>query len=338
MLKIEVYDQSGICIETKNFNQNLIRIGRHSSNDLILANLNISRFELHLEQLPDQTWKYIHNGKSHQFNEYREVWIDTYKLRFFNLSLLDDQKTSHVYHRWVLFQNIFMVTSFEFLFFAIWFFDRVLSNPAILTWTQHLQDFMLIHILIYGPALLISLLSKAINQEYRFMRFLPIAYASGFFFILIEQDLFGLRWILGEKMQLESNYKALHLLLVLWASWLTLKVLFESWPKWVRGLSALCGTLLMALLLNHSYLRIGEVYRFTDIHAPPLMGPWSHLPLQTWPEAEKEIAANLKELSNQAESLKDDDDDEEETDTTTDDLSASKDLTPKTPPPAEVQK
>ena len=61
MLKIEVYDQSGICIETKNFNQNLIRIGRHSSNDLILANLNISRFELHLEQLPDQTWKYIHN-------------------------------------------------------------------------------------------------------------------------------------------------------------------------------------------------------------------------------------------------------------------------------------
>jgi hypothetical protein len=197
---------------------------------------------------------------------------------------------------------------------------------------------MLIHILIYGPALLISLLSKAINQEYRFMRFLPIAYASGFFFILIEQDLFGLRWILGEKMQLESNYKALHLLLVLWASWLTLKVLFESWPKWVRGLSALCGTLLMALLLNHSYLRIGEVYRFTDIHAPPLMGPWSHLPLQTWPEAEKEIAANLKELSNQAESLKDDDDDEEETDTTTDDLSASKDLTPKTPPPAEVQK
>jgi hypothetical protein len=181
MLKIEVYDQSGICIETKTFNQSLIRIGRHSSNDLILANLNISRFELHLEQLPDQTWKYIHHGKSHQFNEYREVWIDTYKLRFFNLSVLDDQKTSHVHHRWVMFQNIFMVTSFEFLFFAIWFFDRVLSNPASLTWTQHLQDFMLIHILIYGPALLISLLSKAINQEYRFMRFLPVAYASGFF-------------------------------------------------------------------------------------------------------------------------------------------------------------
>jgi hypothetical protein len=271
MVLVEVFTHSGERIDREIFRQELIKFGRHSSNDLILPDLRTPLF----------------GGAVHSRTEIltqKEILTGPYRILFTNLTWLDQQPdlthsqnlasapksfknlktwpwaSSKSLRLWVIFNAIYLS-----------YFTFMTSQKH--DWVGVLVEFFGLNGILLIPSVGLSILCKAINREYRFLALLKIHIGAAFAWSFFNLDFFGLRWAFGDLLTSKVIPDAIHILAGAFVLYLISEVIFDHIRKPIRLSLFGIGALIAFFGLFHKYLPLRDQFQFVAHDDFPLVYP-----------------------------------------------------------------
>jgi hypothetical protein len=295
---VEVFTLSGERVHREIFRQDSLKFGRHSSNDLILAD---PRAPLYCGSVKAQT----------EVATQMEIIAGPYRLRFTNLSWLDqlpdlpadlplgpdqelDQKPNqelksrpeHLISSATLpptpttIRNLKPWSWLSSMSLWIWILFNLahLSYFTFMTsqkhdWVGVLVEFFGLNAILLIPTVALAILSKAINREYRFIALLKIHIGAAVAWSFFNLDFFGLRWIFGDGLRSKIIPDTVHILAATIVLYLLSEIIFDHIRKYVRIALFGIGAIIAAFGLFHKYLPLRDQFQFTTQDNFPLVYP-----------------------------------------------------------------
>lgn len=318
MILVEVFKQTGERVDHQVIRKAQVSFGRHSSNDLIIPDLSIPLYAGVLSLEPDLPNK-------------KEVILGDYRLRFTNLLWMDQLpeispsasvKTDSIISLQnsqetpLLGQNSTAVetTTTEAAVKTVWSTHRgwgviwILFNIAYLIhqssmisikrdWVSVVVEFFALNAVLLIPTTILSILSQAINRQYRFLPILRVNIAIACAWSFLNLDFFGLRWLLGEWALSNALMNLLHITTASFFFYQLSLLIFDHLRESLRRGLFIAATLLAGFALFHKYLPFRDQFQFHSMIDRPLIYPW----FEEKPMAPTELTAILsKQMAEQS--------------------------------------
>lgn len=307
MMLIEVFNSHGQRLEKEIFQKELVKVGRHSSNDFIIADLKIPLHWFEVVKEKENEWKIRLPDREEVFTTLLEIKVDIYLLRFVNLEWMDEQPHSgSLLNREPLSFKLQKARSLQLwilfnLFYTVYF---VLVTWQKKYWIDYVNEFFIVNAIIFVPAFVLSILSQAINKKYRFKELFYIQIIGLFILSFIKLDFFGLRWIIGEW----ASFRILvHILLLGLAAFYVFRVsqiIFDHIRRpWRLGILGL-ASLIAVFVLFQKHLPLKDNYQFFQKDDGPLLYPLFEKSPISIQDLTESLSQQMSKQSGRAEKLK----------------------------------
>lgn len=310
MILVEVFKQTGERIDHQVIRRGQVSFGRHSSNDLIIPDLSIPLYAGVLFLDPDLPNK-------------KEIILGDYRLRFTNLLWMDQlpeiSPSESLSTASISLQNsqefpqpeqksaVIDAPAAEPVLTTVWATHRgwgivwIFFNFAYLVhqssmisikhdWVSVVVEFFALNAVLLIPTTILSILSQAINRQYRFLPILRVNIAVACAWSFLNLDFFGLRWLLGEWALSHALIKVLHILTASFFFYQLSLLIFDHLRKSLRRGLFIAAPLLAGFALFHKYLPIRDQFQFHSMDDRPLTYPW----FEQKPIAPTELTAILE--------------------------------------------
>lgn len=297
MIRVSVLDEHKQVLRVAEFGYNRVRIGRGSRNDFIINEPSVSREALVVELVGKDLHVHQKNKQSLVFNKFTEVQVSDLLIRLEYLDPNDDEITLTEFHipkarrEWTL-----PVLSFAILLLVQWF-NYVLYDTSSAEFGKQMK---LWGTTIAGELLVvmvIALISKAINGQYRFARILQIFSFSGVLLMLAQSRFFGVLWSLGEWTWYSETRHVAFIGVFAVAFWWLGREVFDHTPRWLR-LALLVGLISFGSLSEFmGHLPVQEKWEYLSNEVPPPLPEW----LETKPISIDDLLTKMQGASHVAE-------------------------------------
>jgi hypothetical protein len=269
MLKIEVYDKTNHLVESLVSGKSTIRIGRHSSCDLILTDPAISRFAIEIKMDNTGTGNVHFEKQNTPLTDFRRLHLGEYRIDIHNLNLLDDNDTKKFHSpRWLGLGTFLM---------AFVLMNSLVTIDEYLLGTEEQKTFRLIeallmfNLILIGVTLVLAIISRAINREYRILKMASVVFTAPIGVFFISENLYGVRWLLFDFLRQEIAYQSL---LWLWGIgiifWLS-TVLFDHVMAGLRYAAIALIALGVGLFALKPFLPVQNQYQFAFWEPQPIL-------------------------------------------------------------------
>ncbi len=305
MIRVEIIDHDRIVILRKYLIPGSYRIGRHSSNELVIPSPNLSRFAGVLLITPDRKIRLKQGGFEKEIRSLENVTLGNFKLVFTDLGFNEDEVTQEIKldkkrysERTLAIGGVLMMSLILIADFLIFdFSDSPLKNG--------LQNVVGQGLVWLSLTLLLSFLCRVISGKFKFWTFCNICLVASFGAFLFKEDFFGSRWLLGRMGWPAIIQETLAYLFVGLFLFITARRIFDHAHKYVLVGFGILIVGLLVFLSNLDYLRTGDSFSFRSVQTPPLLySTFEHSPLEIpeWLDKVDKIAADV---SQNAEALTD---------------------------------
>ncbi len=141
-------------------------------------------------------------------------------------------------------------------------------------WVSIIVEFFAINAILLTPTTLLSILSQAINRQYRFLQILRVNIAIGCVGSFLALDFFVLRWLLGEWAQSRVLMNVLQICAASFFLYQLSLIIFDHFRASLRrGLFAAVA-LIAGFALFHRYIPLRDQFQFQAMDDMPLIYPW----------------------------------------------------------------
>lgn len=271
MLKIELYDKQNHLLHSEVLRSSRIRIGRHSSCDVVIPDEFISRFAAEITINADHTGQLNMAGKIIPLSDHLKVALGEYTLVIHNLSLLDDSETKDYIapRRQGIGQFALAFALMNLMVVGDELLLGTLDQKAI----RLAEALVMFNLLLIGVTLVLSILSRAINREYRFIKIATMSFTAPIAFFIIYSNYYGLRWLLPDFAAFEISH---HLVLWLWGvlvlTWLS-RVVFDHVALWLRRTLIIIIAIGVGSVFIKQFFPFQKRFQYAYFEPPPILLP-----------------------------------------------------------------
>jgi hypothetical protein len=273
VLRIEIRKEGERQVEVRELRGLHFTIGRSVQHDVVLTDPRVSRVGARVEFKPDGGFIYSEGETRREANREMKVELGPYTIEFTDLRLLEDEKTNPNFMPSLTRMNRAVVA---IVFLGIELFTLLnerFFRPNPHEWPRVLAAMLFVAAGVLLPVLMLSIVSRAVNGDYRFWRLARWFLVSGFGVMFFFSDLGDLRWVLGSWMRIEEFYGSLIGLWLLFCLSRLVAIVFDHLKPWAHW--SLIGTLaILGLYLQWSHLiPLKQQHRFAKVAIAPIRSP-----------------------------------------------------------------
>ncbi len=274
MIRVEIIDPRGHYVQTKDFSKDVITCGRGLDCDVIIPDFKFALQEVAILRR-EGGYQTIHQQKEHVLSGEQVIKLHGYKIRIINLMHFQNEQNAEIKDRdWILSAVLLAVVIINSVLG-----DLLLDPNSTDPWGA-LRNLSSVLIVVAIISVGLSLLSRAVNGEYRIWQVTNRLLVAILALIVVQTNLVGLRWLGPQLLWNEAIWGFIYFIGAGILMWSLSNAIFEHVsPKIRRGL--ITFAIVLSGIANYmTYFPGRDSYRYPQISpTPPLPALFESKPL-----------------------------------------------------------